>query len=364
MKTSTTGALAVSCALALTGSGWNTRCPAQEPAVTAPAPAAAAAAPAGKPTASSGGFESIARVYASGEERKAQPDLWVFELQFKSLRMLELELTDPRTGTKNKEIVMYLVYRAVLRELERAAGDVERTPVNAYDVDPVPDLFIPQITLVTNDNAVRSVVHDSVIPEAQRAIERRERMRLLNPVEIVQKVPTPVKADDPGSNALHGVAIFRGVDPDTDRFTLFMTGFSNGYKLVKGPVSYADLGQLASGGMLKPGDQIWNGDLTKEWAGAATVGNLFRTNGVVPDGADAQQWFYTMTPDRADDTVTVWRKTLVQKYWRPGDRFDQNEQEIRQDGEVRWIYRPDDAAAQDATAPVEATAARIDTSPK
>ena len=35
----------------------------------------------------------------------------------------------------------------------------------------------------------------------------------------------------------------------------------------------------------------------------------------------------------------VTRRTLMQKFWRPGDRFDQNEEEIRLKGEPQWIYR-------------------------
>ncbi len=70
------------------------------------------------------------------------------------------------------------------------------------------------------------------------------------------------------------------------------------------------------------------------------------------------QWYYTVTPDRADDTTTIWRKTLVQKYWRPGDELEQNEREIRTQGEPRWIYRPDDIAAPKAAAPATAAIRR------
>jgi hypothetical protein len=40
-----------------------------------------------------------------------------------------------------------------------------------------------------------------------------------------------------------------------------------------------------------------------------------------------------------DGKKEVVRKTLMQKYWRPGDRFDEREKEIRQDGDPQWIYR-------------------------
>lgn len=290
------------------------------------------------------GFDFLVKPVASGEERQSQPDLWVFELQMKSLRMLEVDLTEPGTGRKKKELVYYLVYRAINREIDRRQDNPERTPVNEYDKEPIPDLFVPQITLVTSDNGKRTVVPDSILPEAQKAIQVREKMKLANSVEVVRRIPPVVSMDAPDSEAIYGVAIFRNVDPDTDYFTIFMSGFSNGYKLVKGPVTYADLEDAVRSGGIQPGNQIWNGALDSEWQAAAGVGNLFRPNASRPADADTAQWFYSVPAEHSDDTVTTWRKTLMQKYWRPGDRFDQNEAEIRQEGSPRWIYRPDDNA--------------------
>ena len=56
---------------------------------------------------------------------------------------------------KKKELIYYLTCRAVNREIERKEDLSDTVPVNDYDKDPVPDLFIPQITLVSNDNGVR-----------------------------------------------------------------------------------------------------------------------------------------------------------------------------------------------------------------
>ena len=76
-------------------------------------------------------------------------------------------------------------------------------------------------------------------------------------------------------NSLDGVATWTGIDPDLVFFTIYMTGFSNGYKVTEGP----------------NGEEI------------------------------------------------VTRRTLAQSFWRPGDRFDQNEDEIRLKGEPHWVYR-------------------------
>ena len=80
--------------------------------------------------------------------------------------------------------------------------------------------------------------------------------------------------------------MFRGIDPKTDYFTVYMSGFSNGYKLGPGP----------------------------------------------------------------NDSQVVKRKTLVQRYWRPGDQFDEEEVEFRVKGDPFWIYR-DDAAPYTTEAP-------------
>jgi hypothetical protein len=290
-----------------------------------------------------GGFDLVAKPVATGEERQAQPDLWIFELEFKSLRMIEVPTTDARTGTKRPELLYYLVYKAINREIDRKQEDQDRVPVNDLGENPPTGFFVPEISLIATDNGKRTVIRDSVIPEAQSVISRRERLRLLNSVEASQPIPPTVPKDAEDPEGFYGVAIFRAVPADTDYFTIFLAGFSNGYKLVKGPVSYDDLKTRADEGNLLVSDQVWNGVLTEQWRAAAQVGDLLRDNKFPPDGAAAQQWYYTVTNDRVDDGVIVWRKTLTQDFWRPGDSFDQNEREIKEKTKPIWIYRPDDA---------------------
>ena len=128
---------------------------------------------------SKGGFDVVAKPVATGEERQAQPDLWIFELQFKSLRMVEVEITDARTGTKRPELLYYLVYQSINREIDRKQQEEDIRPINDLGENPPANFFVPEITLVTTDNGQRTVVRDSVIPEAQSVISRRERIRLL-----------------------------------------------------------------------------------------------------------------------------------------------------------------------------------------
>lgn len=297
------------------------------------------------------GFDLEIPADATGEERQAQSNLWVLSLRFKSVRMMELEVTDPQTGKPRTDLVYYLVYEAINREIDRNAEDPQTTPANEFDEPPGPELFVPEIMLVVEDevtgltpgNSYRREIRDEVIPEAQRRIQIREKMKLLNSVQAVGSVPAIVPKDEKNPTAFYGVSLFRNVDPRMDYFRLVLSGFSNGYKLVKGPVSYDDLKNLAKSSDLKVNDQVWNGDLDTNWRAAAEVGDLFDIKKTPPVNADAFQWYYSVSPDRGDATARVWRKSLIVHYWRPGDDVDQNEREIRRKGEPRWVYIPDDA---------------------
>ncbi len=66
------------------------------------------------------GFEVTLSATASSAELNSQDDLWVLEVSFKRMRMIPVDITDPKTGKKNREYIMYLVYKAVNRPLKRS----------------------------------------------------------------------------------------------------------------------------------------------------------------------------------------------------------------------------------------------------
>lgn len=244
-----------------------------------------------------GGFASKVRAAATGDELSRQPGLWVCEVTFKPMRLMRVDVTDPKTGKKSRELVYYLCYKAVNRPLGNKADEQNINPVNDYDPPPGKPMFVPEFTLVTDDDGKQEVYHDTVIPEAQAAILKREQRRpgaprLRNSVEVVQALPAATNADDAPGQTIWGVAMFRGVDPDADNFSVFMSGFSNGYKLAKLP---------------------------------------------------------------GTDEELVLRRTIRQDYWRPGDRFDQQETEIRAKGDPVWEYRPDDVKTTQGGEPVDET---------
>ncbi len=212
------------------------------------------------------GVETVVQPLITGEERNAQPDLWALEVLYKPVRMIQVELTDPKTGKTSKELVWYLAYRAIVRSTSGVpvADKAEDRPI-----------FVPEFTLVVDSKKGPQVYHDRVLPAAQTAIIKRERYKYKNSVEIVGPIPkiTPDRAKTVSS--LDGVATWTGINPDVVFFTIYFSGFSNGYKVQAGP----------------------------------------------------------------DGEEVVTRRTLMQKFWRPGDRFDQNEEEIRFKDDPQWIYR-------------------------
>jgi hypothetical protein len=224
------------------------------------------------------GVETKLDPVVTGEERIAQPDLWVLEVNFKPLRMIAVDMPDGDTGKTVRKLIWYLCYRAVNRPIAIRAIDAT-TPV--YDIPgnppPKPPIFVPEFTLVTTDNNQQERFTDRVMPVAQAAIIKRERQKYLNSVEVVGPIPDPTPVGKKPEKSIYGVATWRGVNPESDRFRIFMTGFSNGYQVIPGK--------------------------------------------------------------DANDPEIVQRKTIVQEYWRPGDEFEQKEFEIRSEGPPKWIYR-------------------------
>jgi hypothetical protein len=238
------------------------------------------------------GYGKRLPAYASGEERNRQTDLKVMEVQFKPMRMTWVELTDPRTGQKQRKAVWYLVYRAVVRPTPARIDVSDTRPVNVVDAPPKADDFMPEMILTTYDdpaNPIPLTQHlDQVQPEALaaiRTVEQRpesafQKRSIENALSVIQPFPAPIAEDAAAEDHdwIYGVATWTGINPDTDFFQVTMRGFSNGFEL-------------------RPG----------------------------PDGA--------MQP---------WRKVIVQKFGRRGDRFDPDQKEFEFDGDPLWEYQPDE----------------------
>ena len=239
------------------------------------------------------------------------PELWIAEVQYKPVRLMRLDIRDPKTGDVQKELVRYMVYRMILRdptelagaetaELRRKLEDPNIDPVNTLDSTlPLP-LLLPRFILKTEDNDQSELYVDEINLEIQKAVFEREfgrrglTMKMLNSVEAIAEIGEPVPGDDKDalSKAVYGVAVWRNVDPQADFFSVIMSGFSNAYRITTN----------------EKGNRI------------------------------------------------VEEKVVVQRFARPGDEFDQDEQEFRfindldtdGDGKIdvrfpNWQYRVRDA---------------------
>jgi hypothetical protein len=164
-------------------------------------------------------------------EREAKPQrnvedtegIWVLDFRFKDPRMITVDI--PGRGRK---VCWYLWYQVINNPPPDGHGSK----------DPV--TFIPDFELVTLDKP--GVYHDQVLPKVQDAIqkiedpagyEEKKRGRepyldIKNSVSIAGQ-PIPPSKPDAFPRAVTGVAIWDDVPPDTSRFSIFVSGLSNGW---------------------------------------------------------------------------------------------------------------------------------------
>jgi hypothetical protein len=225
------------------------------------------------------GFTTIIEPNFTGEELRANENLWALQVDLRPIRLAYVQAVNPKTGAKSSEMVWYLVYRIVNRQAPKPALGTDSVPVNVQDPTP-PAICVPRAKLVIEDPDIHGAVDDSIVPEALPEILRREHLPLKTSVQIAGPVPKPTAPGSKDENAEYGVFMFRGVNPRTTSFTIYLSGFSNAYKI----------GKDESG---KP---------------------------------------------------LVLRRTIEVPYRRLADRYDQFAKEIHQTGEPKWIYVPDEAA--------------------
>jgi hypothetical protein len=133
--------------------------------------------------------------------------IWVLDFAFKPVRIITTEVDGKRRQ------VHYLYYQVVNRTGK-------------------PRMFVPQFSLVT-DTGKR--IEDTVLPRVVEQIQNREdpSVPVVGAVHVMGIVPPSTKEgiDD----AVFGVAVWDGVDPHADKFSVYVRGLSDGYKEDQGP---------------------------------------------------------------------------------------------------------------------------------
>jgi hypothetical protein len=175
----------------------------------------------------------VGAVLAAGpfNEREAKPQrnvedkegIWVLDFRFKDPRLITVDV--PGRG---RRLCWYMWYQIINNPPPDGQGSK----------DPV--TFYPEFELVTLDKPGN--YHDQVLPKVQDAIQqiedpagyaekKRERVPYLdlkNSVTIASQ-PIPPSKPDAFPRAVTGVAIWDDVPPDTTRFSIFVSGLSNGW---------------------------------------------------------------------------------------------------------------------------------------
>lgn len=133
-------------------------------------------------------------------------DIWMLDFRFKDPRLVTVDI--PGRGRK---VVWYLWYQVV-----NNTG--------------LPRTFIPDFELVTHDKP--GLYRDQVLPKVQEAIRRVEdptqHLDIRNSVTIASE-PIPPSKPDAYPRAITGVATWDDVDPDANRYSIFVSGLSNGW---------------------------------------------------------------------------------------------------------------------------------------
>lgn len=246
-------------------------------------------------------------LFSRAEEARYRRDVWCLEFSFKPLRMIWVDLPKAGGGTE-KTLVWYLVYQ--VRNTGQTLKPTDPSVLQEnFDTAPAPvrseqgRQFIPHFVLeghelnIGGQRLYRAYL-DRVIPAALEPIRRREVPgRDLHTSVSIVKQPIPA-AGERDAEGVWGVAMWQGVDPDLDFFSVYVRGLSNAYQWADTPDAY----QL--------------GD----------------------------------APGKGRNFV---RKTLHLCFWRPGDRFLEHESEVHFGAPLgkeslygvdegvahRWIYR-------------------------
>ncbi len=193
--------------------------------------------------------------------------VWVLDFKFKDPRLIKVDV--PGRGQK---VCWYLWYQVI-------------------NNTSLPRTFIPDFELVTTDR--HTVHHDQILPKVQDAIRQLEDptdyLKIKNSVTIAAE-PIPPSKKDAEPRAVTGVAVWDDVDPDSNYYTIFVSGLSNG-------------------------------------------------------------WAVTDDPDKPGDKSVIRRKTLQLNFRRLGDRYYQRSEAIHFVQPPQWIYRGASLSTPDLPGP-------------
>ena len=209
--------------------------------------------------------QDIDQIYDKDGNPKVDGKVWVLDFKFKDPRLIKVDV--PGRGQK---VCWYMWYQVINKTKEAHT-------------------FIPDFELVTNDK--HTVHRDQVLPKVQDSILKIEDptgyLNIKNSVTISAE-PIPPSRPNANPKAITGVAVWDDVDPDTNIFSIFVAGLSNGYSQTDNPIA-------------------------------------------------------------ADKEPVIRRKTLQLNFKKLGDRYNMTSEEIHCVGPYQWIYRASELSAGSLT---------------
>jgi hypothetical protein len=135
--------------------------------------------------------------------------VWTLHFAFLPPRLLTVETPD-----KGKQQALYMVYRV-------------------WNTSDTPQLFIPEIELVTKDGEYRTFLDEPrpmVVRQIRADEDRTGEFKIKTSVEMSQ-ARIPVTKPDSVPRAVYGVAVWMDVPekaPKTNNFSVYVAGLSNG----------------------------------------------------------------------------------------------------------------------------------------
>jgi hypothetical protein len=221
--------------------------------------------------------------YAWARDLPFRRGVWALEFRFKPVRIIDVDVPQP-SGKLQRKPIWYLLYCVtnrgkVMEQVPQPDGTYKLAFADQVDkLVPQPDgsvkpesveepvFFAPSFLLDSINTGKR--YPDRVIPVAVAAIRLREdpNRQFYNSVDIVRELKR--------GETVWGIATWEDVDPQTDRFSIYVQGLTNAYRWTDAPGAY------------KPGD---------------------------PPGTGRH----------------LWLRTLRLNFWRPGNARDVEESQIR-----------------------------------
>lgn len=255
--------------------------------------------------------------------------VWYLEIEFKPMRTITLDLPGP-DGRLQRQIIWYLIYKvrnpamvyqpvaqphnAEIVQHMRLMKALGNHPLPAerqfYEIkrnDKQSLQFIPNFELVTLnakrwDSATGKEMPaqlrymDRYMPLAVQAINRKE-----DPGRKLHDCVTMTLREIAPQEEVWGVALWSGVNPSTDMFSIYVSGLTNAYQWNENEAKYTSPDAVAAGRSFKyktlklnfwcPGDETALGQRSE----------VFRSGIPGVDDGAAYKWIYRSSGTKGDE---------------------------------------------------------------